>query len=73
MFMILFYLFIFLFHSKGLETVPAELLEKAQVPKLVIVGIGLAGLGLLLVNAALVAWFIIRKRSKGIFYFILFF
>ncbi|XP_055693660.1 nephrin isoform X2 [Lutzomyia longipalpis] len=50
--------------TKGLETVPAELLEKAQVPKLVIVGIGLAGLGLLLVNAALVAWFIIRKRSK---------
>ncbi|XP_059607886.1 nephrin isoform X3 [Phlebotomus argentipes] len=50
--------------TKGLETVPAELLEKAQVPKLVIVGIGLAGVGLLLVNAALVAWFIIRKRSK---------
>ncbi|XP_055703613.1 nephrin [Phlebotomus papatasi] len=50
--------------KRGLETVPAELLEKAQVPKLVIVGIGLAGLGLLLVNAALVAWFIIRKRSK---------
>lgn len=47
--------------------VPAELLEKAEMPKLVIVGIALAALGLLLANAALVAWFIVRKRNKGLF------
>lgn len=42
-------------------------MEKSELPKLVIVGIALAGLGLLIVNAVLVAWFIIRRRNKGIF------
>lgn len=46
---------------------PAELLEKAEMPKVVFIGFGLAALlCLLLGNAALFAWFIIRKRSKGV-------
>lgn len=44
-------------------------MEQAELPKLVIVGIALAGLGLLVINAVLVAWFIIRRRNKGIFNF----
>lgn len=35
------------------------------MPTLVILGIALAALGLLLTNAALIAWLIIRKRNKG--------
>ena len=46
---------------------PAELLEKAEMPKVVFIGFGLAALlCLLLGNAALFAWFIIRRRSKGV-------
>lgn len=74
-FFLLFYfsfLYIFFFlkcFSEGMTgvAVPAELLENAEMPKLVIVGIALAALGLLLANAALVAWFIVRKRNKGLF------
>lgn len=52
---------------------PAELLEKAEMPKVVFIGFGLAALlCLLLGNAALFAWFIIRKRSKGVFFFYIF-
>lgn len=48
------------------NALPAELLEKAEMPKVVFIGFGLAALlCLLLGNAALFAWFIIRKRSKG--------
>lgn len=36
------------------------------MPTLVIAGIALAALGLLLTNSALIAWFIIRKRNKGL-------
>lgn len=40
------------------------------MPKVVFIGFGLAALlCLLLGNAALFAWFIIRKRSKGLFTF----
>lgn len=46
---------------------PAELLDKAEIPTLVIVAIAMAALGVLLANAALVIWFIIRKRNKGLF------
>lgn len=53
---------------------PSELLEKAEMPKVVFIGFGLAALlCLLLGNAALFAWFIIRKRSKGVFEFIFFY
>lgn len=46
---------------------PAELLEKAEMPKMLFIGFGLAALVcLLLGNAALFAWFIIRKRNKGL-------
>lgn len=58
---------------KGTDVLPAELLEKAEMPKVVFIGFGLAALlCLLLGNAALFAWFIIRKRSKGLqFYFLI--
>lgn len=48
---------------------PAELLEKADMSTLVIINVALAALGVLIVNAALVAFFIIRRRNKGLFYF----
>lgn len=69
MFFFCFYLFFFV--QKGSDVLPAELLEKAEMPKVVFIGFGLAALlCLLLGNAALFAWFIIRKRSKGLqFYF----
>lgn len=35
------------------------------MPTLVILGIALAALGLLLTNAALVAWLCIRSKNKG--------
>lgn len=60
------------FYFQGTELLPAELLEKAEMPKVVFIGFGLAGLlCLLLGNAALFAWFIIRRRSKGVFYSII--
>ncbi|KFB47316.1 nephrin [Anopheles sinensis] len=45
-------------------TVPPELSEKAELPSFVIFCIALAGLCLLIVNAGLVAWFIMKKRAK---------
>lgn len=50
--------------------VPAELLEKADMSTLVIINVALAALGVLIVNAALVAFFIIRRRNKGLFYYL---
>lgn len=50
---------------KGLETVQKELKDDEALPKLLVFGIALIGLGLLIANTALVAWFIIRKRIKG--------
>lgn len=54
-------------YLKDPEPLSIESVEKSELPKLVIVGIALAGLGLLIINAVLVAWFIIRRRNKGIF------
>ncbi|XP_062562888.1 nephrin isoform X7 [Armigeres subalbatus] len=51
--------------TKGPEPMPSELAEKAELPSFVIFCIALAGLCLLVVNAGLVAWFIIKKRAKG--------
>ncbi|ETN64564.1 nephrin [Anopheles darlingi] len=45
-------------------TVPPELSEKAELPSFVMFCIALAGLCLLIVNAGLVAWFIMKRRSK---------
>lgn len=66
-FFIIFSVTVFFFVCKGTDVLPAELLEKAEMPKVVFIGFGLAALlCLLLGNAALFAWFIIRKRSKGL-------
>ncbi|KAL1398733.1 hypothetical protein pipiens_001200, partial [Culex pipiens pipiens] len=50
--------------TKGPDPMPSELAEKAELPSFVIFCIALAGLCLLVVNAGLVAWFIIKKRAK---------
>ena len=52
-------------HKKGLEAVQRELKDDEALPKLLVFGIALIGVGLLIANTALVAWFIIRKRIKG--------
>lgn len=65
--------FFFIVLLKGLEPLSAEVADKDEMPKLLVFGIALVGLGLLLANTALVAWFIIRKRIKGkLFHFLLF-
>lgn len=51
--------------TKAIEPEKRELKDEDALPKLLVVGIALIGLGLLLANTALVAWFIIRKRIKG--------
>lgn len=67
--MLFVYSFVEHFIFQGTELLPAELLEKAEMPKVVFIGFGLAGLlCLLLGNAALFAWFIIRRRSKGVLF-----
>ncbi|XP_035898919.1 nephrin-like isoform X2 [Anopheles stephensi] len=45
-------------------TIPVELSEKAELPSFVIFCFAFAGLCLLIVNAALVVCFIVRKRAK---------
>lgn len=47
---------------------PTENVDEDALPKLLVVGIALIGLGLLIANTALVAWFIVRKRFKGTLY-----
>ncbi|KAL9920456.1 nephrin adhesion molecule sticks and stones isoform 5-T5 [Glossina fuscipes fuscipes] len=49
--------------KRGLELLPAELTESSTIPNLVIIGTSLAAFGFLLVNAALV-WFFVRHRRK---------
>lgn len=63
------FFFLLLFQGSDLQ-VPAELLEKADMSTLVIINVALAALGVLIVNAALVAFFIIRRRNKGLFLFL---
>lgn len=57
-------LFLFSF-LKALEPLQTKLKDEESLPNLLVVGIALIGLGLLIANTALVAWFIIRKRIKG--------
>jgi len=53
-------------NNSGLNAVTAENKDDDdKLPKLLVFGIALVGLGLLIANTALVAWFIIRKRIKG--------
>jgi hypothetical protein len=62
------YVFIFISTSleADMEAVQKELKDDDEsLPKLLVAGIALIGLGLLIANTALVAWFIIRKRIKG--------
>lgn len=63
--MLLSFNFIISLDHKGLEAVQKELKDDEALPKLLVFGIALIGLGLLIANTALVAWFIIRKRIKG--------
>lgn len=68
--LICFYCFFFFFDfitfgTKDVESVQRELKEDEALPKLLVAGIAIVGLGLLISNALLVAWFIIRKRIKG--------
>lgn len=51
--------------TKDVEAVQKELKEDEALPKLLVACIALVGLGLLIANTALVAWFLIRKRIKG--------
>lgn len=60
-----FYFIFKLLKKKAIEPEKRELKDEDALPKLLVVGIALIGLGLLLANTALVAWFIIRKRIKG--------
>lgn len=54
-----------LLENTGSEPISAELLEKSEMPNLVIIGITSAAMILLVLNAALVAWFVTRKQNKG--------
>lgn len=51
--------------KEGLELLPAELTESSTIPNLVIIGTSLAAFGFLLVNAALVWFFVRHRRKKG--------
>jgi hypothetical protein len=59
------FIFIFVLFYKVLEPSSIELQERDGMPKLLVFGIALVGLGLLLANTALVAWFLVRKKIKG--------
>ncbi|XP_017106061.2 nephrin isoform X7 [Drosophila bipectinata] len=53
--------------KRGAEPMPAELTEdSSNTPNLVIIGIALAAFGFLLVNMALVAWFVVHHRRKKV-------
>lgn len=61
--------------KKGLEPLPAELVEKGELPLLVILAISGACFLLLLVNAGLICWYVIKRKAKGkfiSFFFLLF-
>lgn len=54
-----------MFYFKGVDPLPAELVEKGEMPLLVILAIAVACIILLLVNAGLVFWYVMKRRSKG--------
>lgn len=43
----------------------AELNERSEMPNAMIIGITSAAMILLILNAALVAWFVIRRQTKS--------
>ncbi|XP_023299078.2 nephrin isoform X1 [Lucilia cuprina] len=51
--------------TKGSQPYSAELNEKDEMPNMMIIGITSAAMGLLILNAALVAWFVIRRQNKN--------
>jgi hypothetical protein len=65
LFLFLLFSFLFSYEKIAIEPEKRELKDEDALPRLLVVGIALIGLGLLLANTALVAWFIIRKRIKG--------
>ncbi|XP_030388023.1 nephrin, partial [Scaptodrosophila lebanonensis] len=52
--------------KRGIELLPTELTQDSSTSNMVIIGISLAAFGFLLVNAALVAWFIVHQRRKKV-------
>ncbi|XP_030560448.1 nephrin [Drosophila novamexicana] len=50
--------------SKGSQPHSAEYTEKDELPNVMIIGITSAAMVLLVLNAALVAWFVIRRQNK---------
>lgn len=51
--------------GKGSQPFSAEFTEKDEMPNLMILGITSAAVVLLVLNAALVAWFVIRRQNKN--------
>ncbi|KRG05048.1 nephrin isoform X2 [Drosophila mojavensis] len=51
--------------SKGSQPHSAEYTEKDELPNVMIIGITSAAMVLLVLNAALVAWFVIRRQNKS--------
>ncbi|KAL9915607.1 nephrin isoform X2 [Glossina fuscipes] len=51
--------------AKGSTPLSAELNEKDEMPNFMIIGITSAAMVLLILNAALVAWFVIRRQNKN--------
>ncbi|KAM7345697.1 hibris isoform 4-T4 [Cochliomyia hominivorax] len=51
--------------TKGSQPYSAELNEKDEMPNMMIIGITSAAMVLLVLNAALVAWFVIRRQNKN--------
>lgn len=58
--------------TKGLEPLPAELVEKGELPLVVILAISGACFLLLLVNAGLICWYVIKRKAKGKFFHFIF-
>ncbi|XP_030387432.1 nephrin [Scaptodrosophila lebanonensis] len=50
--------------AKGSQPLSAEYTEKDELPNVMIIGITSAAMVLLVLNAALVAWFVIRRQNK---------
>lgn len=54
-----------MFFFLGSTPLSAELNEKDEMPNFMIIGITSAAMVLLILNAALVAWFVIRRQNKN--------
>lgn len=65
---ILFFLFVFSIEYGGeiQKMIPEDLLEKQDLPKVVIISVSVIGVILLLINIGLVAGCILKKRAKRV-------